>query len=566
MGKRVISFILVLAVCITLTCGIGVQAAPAERYKLRNPWVATGTDIINEARRWAGTGAVYRSGVEPWEESVKWRTGYTGGGKVSFDCSGFVGRVLNDCGFRAVSYTPPYGNTILSQTYKRGYIAISIEELVNYGTDLSDAVAKAKNGDYSDLQPGDVIGWTGGTLGRHVIFYAGLNEGVPWMVEMTGRGFLDRAITQEYQQHFQYGARFAASAGQTQLFAQTYPASGRIAVRETASVMSLPCARETDSRSGTVETLYREDPPSVATGLIRNSQGEYWYQVQTPTGKTGYLKASQTEYQEDLPTLYGEGITVPANHTAGQSYSLTGFVSAKNSHMTKLSFLIYPEQDLANAATGASLAVTGSGYNLGGSTIDRRTAFGALQPGKYICRVAADFMHYYVTEAGELAVYTDSGQAYEASFFVTDTPVTCNHNYSMTELSKRTCEQQGIRRYSCSRCGSSYTEYLAATEHKYYVRKIPASLSEGEKISYTCQNCGLTHIRYTGVVYQPGDMDVNGLVNTDDVVALLLHISMPDTFPMEQAAADLDGSGQVNVEDAVLLLLHISMPDVYPIA
>ena len=241
-------------------------------------------------------------------------------------------------------------------------------------------------------------------------------------------------------------------------------------------------------------------------------------------------------------------------------------MSAKNSHMTKLSFLIYPEQDLANAVTGASLAVTGSGYNLGGSTIDRQTAFGALQPGKYICRVAADFMHYYVTEAGELAVYTDSGQAYEASFSVTAAPVTCNHSYSMTELSKRTCEQQGIRHYSCSRCGSSYTEYLAATEHKYYVRKIPASLSEGEKISYTCQNCGLTHIRYTGVVYQPGDMDVNGFVNTDDVVALLLHISMPDTFPMEQAAADLDGSGYVDVEDAVLLLLHISMPDVYPIA
>lgn len=61
-----------------------------------------------------------------------------------------------------------------------------------------------------------------------------------------------------------------------------------------------------------------------------------------------------------------------------------------------------------------------------------------------------------------------------------------------------------------------------------------------------------------------GDVDRNKIVNVDDVVTLLLHVSMPDLFKIE-GDADFDGNGRVNVDDVVTLLLHVSMPDIFPL-
>ena len=64
----------------------------------------------------------------------------------------------------------------------------------------------------------------------------------------------------------------------------------------------------------------------------------------------------------------------------------------------------------------------------------------------------------------------------------------------------------------------------------------------------------------------PGDLDDNPVVNTDDVVALLLYISMPDIFGLPAGVdADFNGDSNVTTDDAVLLLLHISMPDIFPL-
>jgi len=59
-------------------------------------------------------------------------------------------------------------------------------------------------------------------------------------------------------------------------------------------------------------------------------------------------------------------------------------------------------------------------------------------------------------------------------------------------------------------------------------------------------------------------VDGNTTISTDDVVALLLFISMPDMFPVD-AECDFDGNGQITTDDAVKLLLHISMPDMFPL-
>lgn len=72
-------------------------------------------------------------------------------------------------------------------------------------------------------------------------------------------------------------------------------------------------------------------------------------------------------------------------------------------------------------------------------------------------------------------------------------------------------------------------------------------------------------LSYNFVLEQiPGDIDGNEEVDSDDVVQLLLHISMPDLFPIE-ADADFTGDGKVTSDDVVQLLLHISMPDMFPL-
>ncbi|MBR0446310.1 MAG: hypothetical protein IIX23_03330 [Oscillospiraceae bacterium] len=67
-----------------------------------------------------------------------------------------------------------------------------------------------------------------------------------------------------------------------------------------------------------------------------------------------------------------------------------------------------------------------------------------------------------------------------------------------------------------------------------------------------------------GRLWTPGDIDGNGLVNRDDVIALLLHVSMPAAFPIS-IPADYTGDDQITRDDVIQLLLHISMPDAFPL-
>ena len=98
-------------------------------------------------------------------------------------------------------------------------------------------------------------------------------------------------------------------------------------------------------------------------------------------------------------------------------------------------------------------------------------------------------------------------------------------------------------------------EYYSLTGYDY---------TPGEK-TITVQYGSFTDTFTVWVNHLRGDLDGNGYVNTDDVVALLLYISMPDVFPLGDTPADFTGDGKINTDDAVQLLLHISMPDVFPI-
>lgn len=206
--KKFLYFLLAAALIICVVPFAALQTSAADRVSVTNPNNVTGEDIVAEARSWAGTTAKYWSASSPWPTCIAWRTGFTVEGQTSFDCCGFISRVLNDLGFRGEKIVANY-SCVLRTEYGAYFIDSTIAGICNYGTDITNAVLKAKNGDYSELKAGDIIGWLGdASLANHIIIYAGLNSaGQPTMVEFTGNGYMDRVITASYQKAFQFGAR-----------------------------------------------------------------------------------------------------------------------------------------------------------------------------------------------------------------------------------------------------------------------------------------------------------------------------------------------------------------------
>ena len=81
---------------------------------------------------------------------------------------------------------------------------------------------------------------------------------------------------------------------------------------------------------------------------------------------------------------------------------------------------------------------------------------------------------------------------------LTDTPYwgvirpdfsTHTHSYSASVVKQPTCSQTGTRKYTCS-CGSSYTETIAATGHKYASNTVPMTTYRRGYTNHVCTACG----------------------------------------------------------------------------
>ena len=92
--------------------------------------------------------------------------------------------------------------------------------------------------------------------------------------------------------------------------------------------------------------------------------------------------------------------------------------------------------------------------------------------------------------------------------------------------------------------------------------------SEWNEIIVGAHNEKLEEATLHLVEWIPGDVDANGVVNTDDAVYLLLHVMFgaKDYPVVDGMNLNFDDSGIVDTGDAVYLLLHVMFGSVdYPI-
>ena len=134
------------------------------------------------------------------------------------------------------------------------------------------------------------------------------------------------------------------------------------------------------------------------------------------------------------------------------------------------------------------------------------------------------------------------------------------HTHSFDSICDGTCNSCEYTRSNDHSFSDKWTKNQ--THHWHACTACGAKTDEAEHVlspenSEVCTVCG--------TLYIPGDIDCNMLVNRDDVVQLLLHVSMPDAFPIE-VDADFTGDGTLNRDDVVQLLLHVSMPDAFPLS
>lgn len=72
---------------------------------------------------------------------------------------------------------------------------------------------------------------------------------------------------------------------------------------------------------------------------------------------------------------------------------------------------------------------------------------------------------------------------------------TCAHTYNKgTVTTAATCSKEGVKTFTCSKCGHSYTEAIAVTAHNYSskVTTAPTCSKEGVK-TFTCSGCGKSY-------------------------------------------------------------------------
>ncbi|MCC8151112.1 MAG: hypothetical protein LIO96_06575 [Lachnospiraceae bacterium] len=149
--------------------------------------------------------------------------------------------------------------------------------------------------------------------------------------------------------------------------------------------------------------------------------------------------------------------------------------------------------------------------------------------------VAANKNGSWVVKSGKVnfsynGTYTYNGQTYTVKNGKA-TLTSCSHVYSSSVTKAATCTTSGIRTYTCTKCGATYTETIAVTGHNYTstVTKAATCSSAGIR-TYTCSSCGAS---YTQTIAATGEHTWEAVYTTKE----------EDVYEVKQVC-NYDGCGE----------------------
>lgn len=404
-------------------------------------------------------------------------------GGNSFDgwCGAYVGQQLQILGINT-TLVAPNGNghydayTGLSET--TGGYKVTCYPASSYSI-TSALNAITANGNAYNILIGFEKGYQGNTLG-HCLFIHAIIDGTVYYSESFafnsyGEGSV---IAQSISWVDSFYARngytldgvvyFSKSAG---VVRDEYPSYATLEVTKQTPMHSLPCSDLTDSSSERICT-WPVGKRLTATGLYRNTAGNYWYGVTDPdSGKEGYVFAGEVRVKELLWDATITGVDYPEDLSLGSRFWIKGTVSTRYTGLQTVTGSI-----LKNGTVRYTCSVnTTSAFSLLNSKIDDALCFNELEAGGYNYLVSAKCRNYYATDGTTLASPETKTITVHSNYFSVGGHV---HAYTIEE-------------------------YEAAHPHRCYKRCSCGDYQYTGKTAYvdTCEEC----TKYSGTCGADGD-------------------------------------------------------------
>lgn len=396
------------------------------------------------------------------------------------DCAAFVamcwGTVRQDCS------TIPYYST---------YLGNPTEENIHDILALGDALDSTSVGHVVLVT--DMIYDDNGTLTTIEI-----TEQTPPQLKRTY--FTPEELAAKYGDEFgiyrYYGAVPAAPVRGYEADCTAYASHCTIEITGDTVAMSLPCTAQVNDESTFVAEIAAGES-YTAIKLYENTAGELWYKLKMDNDEDAYIPVANARYVDQILTdITLTNADTPVAHIQGEKFSVTGNISSRYNRLNKASVYIYKGfgKD-GTRVTGGSDTVSSNAYTLVNSDIDFATAFNAAGLGQNTYVISAEYVNYYVDDAGNLKSNSATLDLLTHYFMVVESETnqnTCSHNYSTTIQEGTSCTEDDLLIHSCADCGKVYTETRAAAGHAYGQWKTTqnATCTEAGSKNRSCDTCG----------------------------------------------------------------------------
>ncbi|MBQ2382545.1 MAG: hypothetical protein II290_00775, partial [Oscillospiraceae bacterium] len=182
---------------------------------------------------------------------------------------------------------------------------------------------------------------------------------------------------------------------------------------------------------------------------------------------------------------------------ATRTYYLFGFINGANyaceEDAANIGSYKFVNNTLSVTFTSDSWVAVKTGDNLSWYMTDGYPGDGVKSATLYNTDKGIDANKLYVP-GGTTVKFTltvNTNETLKLSYTITS----CSHRYTDTVTKEPTCTATGTRKYTCSVCGNSYTESIAAKGHSYTSKVTAPTCTAKGYTTYTCSVCGDS---YTG--------------------------------------------------------------------